>query len=321
MNGLIYVDGTFRPAADAAVSVLDHGLLYGDGIFEGIRAYNGRVFRLERHVERLCDSAKAIRLDLPMPPADIAHVVVEACRQNRIQDGYIRLLVTRGVGDLTLSPRSCTTPTLIVIAREVAPLFSSTRALSARGGTASSARGGTGDGIAVITSAFRRNPPDAVSPSIKSLNYLNNVLARLEAHDCGADEAILLDRDGYVAEGTADNVFIVTERALVTPPTSTNLHGITRETILRLAGELGIRTEERRFALFDLWTAREAFICGTFAEVVPIRSVDGRVIGTGEPGATTRRLMAAYGELVRSAGTPIYDGTTVPSGVVAGSRV
>jgi len=304
MNGLIYVDGTFRPAAEAAVNVLDHGLLYGDGIFEGIRAYNGRVFRLDRHIERLFDSAKAIRLDLPLSPHDVEQRVLETCRQNEIQDGYIRLVVTRGIGDLSVSPRSCVTPALVIIAREVAPLF-----------------GHEPRGISVITSAFRRNPPDAVSPSIKSLNYLNNVLARLEAHDAGADEAILLDREGYVAEGSADNVFIVTERALVTPPTPTNLHGITRETILRLAEELAIRVEERRFALFDLWTAREAFICGTFAEVAPIASVDRRVIGSGHPGPTTRRIMAAYGELVRSSGTPIYEGTTVPGGVVAGSRV
>jgi branched-chain amino acid aminotransferase len=291
MNGLIYVGGAFRPSADASVNVLDHGLLYGDGIFEGIRAYNGRVFRLDRHIERLFDSARAIRLDMPLSPREVEDLVVETCRQNQIQDGYIRLLVTRGVGDLTLSPRSCTKPTLIVIARPVAPLFG-------RNGLR---------GLSVITSTFRRNPPDALSPAIKSLNYLNNVLARLEAHDRGADEAILLDREGHVAEGSADNLFIVTDQALVTPPTSTNLRGVTRDTILRLAHDHAIPIEERRFALFDLWTAREAFICGTFAEVAPIASVDGRVIGAGEAGPTTRRLMEAYGELVRSSGTPIYE--------------
>jgi branched-chain amino acid aminotransferase len=304
MNGLIYVGGAFRPAEEASVSVLDHGLLYGDGIFEGIRAYNGRVFRLERHIERLYDSAKAIRLDIPMSQEEVVQVVLETCRRNDIRDGYIRLLVTRGTGDLSVSPVSCRTPTLVVIARTVAPLFE---------------RGG--GGITVITSAFRRNSPDACSPAIKSLNYLNSVLSRLEAHDAGADEAIMLDREGYVAEGSADNVFIVTERALVTPPTATNLRGITRETILRLAEELSIRTEERRFALFDLWTAREAFICGTFAEVAPVASVDGRVIGNGRPGPTTGRLMAAYAEHVRTTGTPIYEGITVPGGVMAGSRV
>jgi branched-chain amino acid aminotransferase len=206
---------------------------------------------------------------------------------------------------LSLSPKSCAASSLIVIARTVPPMY----------------RRGPREGIRAITSAFRRNPHDALSPAIKSLNYLNNVMARIEAHDHDADEAILLDRNGYVAEATADNIFIVTDRALVTPPASTNLRGITRETILRLAEELGIRAEEAPFALFDLWTAREVFMCGTMAEVVPVASVDGRVIGDGTPGATTRRLMAAYGELVRSTGTPIYGGATVPAGVAAGSRV
>ena len=217
-------------------------------------------------------------------------LVVETCRRNQIVDGYIRLLVTRGAGDLGLDPRGCPRPDLVVIARAGVTLYK---------------RKPT-EGITAVTSAFRRNAADATSPAIKSLNYLNNVLARIEANDRGADEAILLDRDGHVAEATADNVFIVTERALVTPPTSTNLRGITRETILRLAEELGIRAEEKPFALFDLWSAREAFMCGTMAEVVPIASVDGRTIGTGTPGPTTLRLMAAYGELVRSTGTPIH---------------
>jgi len=305
MNGLIYVDEGFHPADVAAVSVLDHGLLYGDGVFEGIRAYNGRVFKLERHVERLFESAKAIRLQIPTAPEGVAALVLDACRQNQIVDGYIRLLVTRGAGDLSLNPRSCPRATIVVIARAVAPLYGRK----------------TRDGITAITSTIRRNPPDALSPAIKSLNYLNNVMARLEANDRNADEAILLDRDGHVAEATADNVFIVTDRALVTPPTSTNLRGVTRETILRLAEELGIRSEEKSFALFDVWTAREAFLCGTLAEVVPIASLDGRAIGAGTPGSTTLRLMAAYGEFVRSTGTPIYGGATVPAGVVAGSRV
>jgi branched-chain amino acid aminotransferase len=299
MDGLIYVGGAFRPAGEAAVSVLDHGLLYGDGIFEGIRAYNGRVFKLERHIERLFESAKAIRLEIPATPEEVETLVLDACRQNHISDGYIRLLVTRGAGDLSLDPRSCPAATIVVIARPVPPLY----------------RHGAREGIRAITSTFRRNPPDALSPAIKSLNYLNNVMARLEANDAGADEAILLDRDGHVAEATADNVFIVTDRALVTPPTSTNLRGVTRETILRLADELGIRAEERPFAIFDVWTAREAFLCGTLAEVVPIARVDGRVIGAGTPGPTTLRLMAAYAELVRSTGTAISRHRDAATGV------
>ena len=291
-DGIIYAGGAFRAAADAAVSVFDHGLLYGDGVFEGIRAYNGRVFRLERHIERLFASAAAIRLRIPSTPDEVVALVVETCRRNDIDDGYIRLLVTRGAGDLGIDPSSCPQPNLIVIARAGVTLY----------------KRKSGDGIRAVTSSFRRNAADATSPAIKSLNYLNNVLARIEASDRGADEAILLDRDGHVAEATADNVFIVTERALVTPPTSTNLRGITREAILGLAERLGIHAEEKPFALFDLWTAKEAFMCGTMAEVVPIASVDGRTIGTGTPGPTTLRLIAAYSELVRSTGTPIRGG-------------
>jgi branched-chain amino acid aminotransferase len=304
-EGTIYAGGGFRPAADASVSVFDHGLLYGDGVFEGIRAYNGRVFKLERHIERLFDSAHAIRLQIPATREEVEGLVVEACRRNQIVDGYIRLIVTRGAGDLGLDPSGCLRPDIVVIARAGVTLYKRTPS----------------QGITAVTSAFRRNAADATSPAIKSLNYLNNVLARIEASDRGADETILLDRDGHVAEATADNVFIVTERALVTPPTSTNLRGITRETILRLAEELGIRAEEKAFALFDLWTAREAFMCGTMAEVVPIASVDGRTIGKGTPGPTTLRLMAAYGELVRSTGTPIHEALVAEAGMTASYRV
>src|SRR5207249_595340 len=216
MSETVYIGGRFHPAEAAAVSVFDHGLLYGDGVFEGIRAYNGRVFRLERHIERLYDSAKAIRLAVPIAPDEMTQAVLETCRRNQIVDGYIRLVVTRGAGDLSVDPRSCACAEVVVIARPVAALYAGRRAT----------------GITVITSAFRRNPPDALSPAIKSLNYLNNVMARIEANDRGADEALLLDQNGYVAEGTADNLFVVTERALMSPPTATNLKGITRETIL-----------------------------------------------------------------------------------------
>ena len=305
MDGQVYVSGVFRLAAGAAVSVFDHGLLYGDGVFEGLRAYNGRVFKLERHIERLFDSAKAIRLEIPLTREEVASVVLDACRQNDVVDGYVRLVVTRGAGDLGIDPRSCPRGEVIVIARPSLP---------------SPYRSKAWGGVTVVTSALRRNAPDALSPSIKSLNYMNNILARLEANDRGADEALLLDHNGYVAEATVDNVFIVTERELLTPPTSTNLKGITRETILGLAEGLGIRARERPFALFDVWTAREAFICGTFVEVVPIASVDGRTIGAGAPGPTTARLASAYDELVRSIGTPIH-GVPGREHVAAGYRV
>src|SRR4249919_2914702 len=270
-GGLVYVSGAFRPAAQASVSVFDHGLLYGDGIFEGIRAYNGRVFKLERHIDRLFDSAKAIRLEIPQTHEEVCQLVVETCRRNGISDGYIRLVVTRGPGDLGIDPRKCPRAELIVIARQLT-MYAAAAA-----------------GIKVVSSTFRRNAPDATSPSIKSLNYLNNILARIEANDRGADEALMLDGQGYVAEATVDNFFIVTDQALLTPPTATNLKGVTRETLLALAASLGIRTEEKPFTLFDVWTAKEAFICGTGAEVVPVLSVDGRTIGGGGIGPVTGR--------------------------------
>ena len=301
-DGLVYVSGAWRPAAEASVSVFDHGLLYGDGVFEGIRAYNGRVFKLERHIERLFDSAKAIRLDIPGTHAEVCELVVETCRRNAIHDGYIRLVVTRGPGDLGIDPRKCARAELIVIARQLTMYAAAAQ------------------GITIVTSTFRRNAPDATSPSIKSLNYLNNILARIEANDRGADEALMLDAQGYVAEATVDNFFIVTDHALVTPPTATNLKGVTRETLLALAASLGIKAEEKPFTLFDVWTAKEAFICGTGAEVVPVVSVDARTIGSGTVGPVTGRIIAAYNELVRSQGTPIQ--LSAPAGeVVAGYRV
>jgi len=302
-SGVVYVSGGFRSTAEASVSVFDHGLLYGDGIFEGIRAYNGRIFKLERHIERLFDSAKAIRLEIPHTREEVCDIVVDTCRRNHIEDGYIRLVVTRGPGDLGIDPRKCPRPELIVIARPQLTMYAA-----------------AGNGIRLITSTFRRNAIDATSPSIKSLNYLNNVLARIEANDRGADEALMLDAQGFVAEATVDNFFIVSERALLTPPTATNLKGVTRETLLAVAAGLGIRTEEQPFTLFDVWTAKEAFICGTGAEVVPVLSVDGRTIGSGAVGAVTARIVAAYHQLVRSQGRPIQP--VAPSReIVAGYRV
>jgi branched-chain amino acid aminotransferase len=301
-DGLVYVSGAFRPAAEATVSVFDHGLLYGDGVFEGIRAYNGRVFKLERHIDRLFDSAKAIRLEIPHTHAEVCDIVVETCRRNRLSDGYIRLVVTRGPGDLGIDPRKCPRAALIVIACQLT-MYAAAPA-----------------GIRLITSTFRRNAPDATSPSIKSLNYLNNILARLEANDRGADEALMLDGQGYVAEATVDNFFMVTDHALLTPPTATNLKGVTRETLLGLAASLGIRAEEKPFTLFDVWTAKEAFICGTGAEVVPVVSVDARTIGHGTVGPVTGRIIAAYHQLVRSQGTPILPSALAREGV-AGYRV
>jgi branched-chain amino acid aminotransferase len=232
----------------------------------------------------------------------VCELVLETCRRNAISDGYIRLVVTRGPGDLGIDPRKCPRAELIVIARQLTMYAASAK------------------GIRVVTSTFRRNAPDATSPSIKSLNYLNNILARIEANDRGADEALMLDGQGYVAEATVDNFFIVTDHALLTPPTATNLKGVTREALLAVAASLGIKADEKAFTLFDVWTSKEAFICGTGAEVVPVLSVDDRQIGAGQVGPVTARIVAAYHELVRSQGTPIQPGTAARE-VVAGYRV
>ncbi len=290
MEGVVYVSGRYEPADRASVNVYDHGLLYGDGIFEGIRAYNGRVFKLEEHIDRLFASAKAIRLDIGQSRAEVIDIVLDACRRNAVVDGYIRLVVTRGPGDLGIDPRSCRRAEIVVIAKPALAAF--------YGGKAAG-------GVKVVTASTRRVAPDALSPAIKSLNYLNNILARIEANDRGADEALMLDAQGYVAEATVDNVFIVVGGGLVTPLTSTNLKGITRATIIELAARAGRRVEERAFTLFDVWTADEAFMCGTGAEIVPILTVDGRTIGDGNVGPVTAQLATAYFEHVRSVGTPI----------------
>jgi len=287
----IWIDGKFVPQSDAKVSVFDHGLLYGDGVFEGIRAYNGRVFKLDRHLERLYASAKAIDLKIPHSKDEMGSLIVETCRRNKITDGYIRPIITRGPGDLGIDPRKCKSgPTVVIIAQPQISLY-------------------TGDvynrGLKVVTSSYRRVPPHSLSPSIKSLNYLNNIMARIEANQYGADEALLLDHWGYVSEASADNFFIVRNSSVVTPPTPTNLPGVTRETVLELAPQIGMKAEERGFTLYDVWSSDEAFITGTAAEIGPVVEVDGRAIGDGKPGKVTKRLMKAFRELVTSTGTPI----------------
>ena len=290
MELMVYVDGKFYPQSEAKISVFDHGLLYGDGVFEGIRAYNGRIFKLDRHMDRFFNSAKAIDLKIPHTKDEMANLIVEACRRNDIKDGYIRPVVTRGPGDLGLDPRKCKRgPSVVIIAQPQINLY-----------------GKVYDrGMKVVTSSYRRVPPQSLSPSIKSLNYLNNIMARVEANQYGADEALMLDIHGYVSEATADNFFIVRNHTVTTPWSSTNLPGVTRETILELAPQLGLKPEERLFTLYDVWAADEAFITGTAAEVGPVVEVDGRQIADGKPGLQTRALMKAYRDLVTSTGTPI----------------
>src|SRR3989304_6308836 len=261
MEQVVYVDGKFYPASDAKVSVFDHGLLYGDGVFEGIRAYNKRVFKLERHIERMYQSAKAIDLKIPHSKDQFIELILQTCRRNHGVDGYIRPIVTRGPGDLGLDPRKCKRgPSIIVIAQEIA-LYPKEK---------------YEQGLKVVTSSYRRGPPPALSPSIKSLNYLNNIMARIEANQYGADEALMLDIHGYISEATADNFFIVQNHSLITPYSSTNLPGITRETVMELGEQNGLRVIERPFSLFDVWASDEAFITGTAAEIGPVVEVDGR---------------------------------------------
>ncbi|HKW43430.1 MAG TPA: branched-chain-amino-acid transaminase [Thermoplasmata archaeon] len=290
MELTVYVDGKFYPQSEAKVNVFDHGLLYGDGVFEGIRAYNGRVFKLERHMDRLFHSAKAIDLKIPLSKEEIAQLILETCRRNDIKEGYIRPIITRGRGDLGLDPRKCKSgPSIIVIAQPSINLL-----------------GKVYDrGLKVVTSSYRRVPPQSLSPSIKSLNYLNNIMAKVEANQYGADEALMLDIHGYVSEASAENVFIVRNHAIVTPFTSTNLPGVTRETVLELAPSLGLEAREQFFTLYDMWAADEAFITGSAAEVAPVVEVDGRSIGDGRPGPTTKKIMKAFRDLVMSTGTPI----------------
>jgi branched-chain amino acid aminotransferase len=286
----IYIDGAFYAKEDAKISVFDHGLLYGDGIFEGIRAYNGRVFRLEEHIERLYDSAKAILLQIPLSMEEMKKVVVDTCFQNGIKDGYIRLVVTRGIGDLGLNPNKCPKATVFCIATGIniypPEVYQK--------------------GLMVVTASTQRIGPASLSPAIKSLNYLNQIMARIEGNLAGADELIVLNHEGYVAECTADNLFIIKKGKIMTPPVSSGaLGGITRRAVMDLGETLGHPIEEAQLTRYDLWVADEIFLTGTAAEVVPVRQVDGRVIGSGALGPVTSRFMEAYQRLTNSTGTPI----------------
>src|SRR6266536_2416992 len=287
----IYLDGRFCDENDAKISVFDHGLLYGDGIFEGIRAYNGRVFRLKEHIDRLFCSAKAILLNLPRPHAAVMRAVVETCRQNNLRDGYIRLLVTRGVGTLGLNPNRCKNPSVIVIADTI-QLYPPEFYLS---------------GLEIITVPTVRNLHSALNPAIKSLNYLNNILAKIEANNAGCEEAIMLNSEGFVAECTGDNIFIVKGGQLATPPLSAGaLHGITRRVVMEIAEESGYRVTEPNLTRYDLFNAGECFLTGTGAEIVLIVKIDGRVIGNGKPGSVTQKLVGQYRALTKVSGGPIY---------------
>jgi branched-chain amino acid aminotransferase len=288
----IYVDGKFYSEATAKVSVFDHGLLYGDGIFEGIRFYNGRVFRLEQHLERLWSSARSICLNIPMTRQKMTEALLETVRQNHLRDGYIRLVVTRGVGNLGLNPEQCKNPSVIMIVATIALYHEDFYR----------------KGLSIVTVATRRSNPAALNPAVKSLNYLNNVMARIEANLASADEALMLNDAGNVAECTADNVFIIKHGQMFTPPiTAGALRGITRSVVFDIAGEFDVKVIEADFTRHDIFVAHECFLTGTAAEIVPVVKADGRIIGNGKPGPITTRIIERFREMTHTTGTPIFD--------------
>jgi branched-chain amino acid aminotransferase len=287
----IFLDGKLCNERDAKVSVFDHGLLYGDGIFEGIRAYNGRVFKLKEHIDRLFYSAKAILLEIPMTHAELVKATLDTIRANKLRDAYIRLVVTRGVGNLGLNPRSCKKASVIIIAGKIQVYPAE---LYARG-------------MDIVTVPTVRNLHSALNPAIKSLNYLNNILAKIEANNAGVEEAIMLNSEGFVAECTADNIFIIKNGAIFTPPLSAGaLYGVTRQTVIELAEQFGLKVSEPNLTRYDLFNADECFVTGTGAEIMPVVKIDGRVIGTGKPGALSVKLIEAYKALTKATGEPIY---------------
>lgn len=290
MESVVYIDGRFHPKSEARVSVFDHGFLYGDGIFEGIRAYGGRIFRLEAHLDRLYASAKALLLQIPLDPHEMGEVVRESCRRNGLQDAYIRLIVSRGPGDLGLDPRNCPQATVVCIADAIA-LYP---------------REMYEQGMAVVTVPTRRSGVDQLNPRIKSLNYLNNILGKIEAAQAGVAEAVMLNGQGQVVECTGDNIFVVRGRALLTPPSWVGiLEGITRGVVMDIGRQMGLAVQEEVLTRFDLWTADECFLTGTAAEAIPVVRCDQRTIGTGQPGIITLEVIRRFREIVSSEGTSI----------------
>ncbi|HDJ04512.1 branched-chain-amino-acid transaminase [Candidatus Bathyarchaeota archaeon] len=291
---LIYIDGKYYPKSEAKISVYDHGFLYGDGVFEGIRSYGGVVFKLREHIDRLYASARAIMLEIPLTKEEMIEAVLETLRKNRLKDAYIRLVVTRGIGDLGLDPRKCPNPSVIIIAEPAIQLYDRERLEK---------------GISMVISWVRRDPVDATTHEIKSLNYLNSILSKIEANNAGADEALMLDHRGFVCEATGENIFLVKGNTLITPPSSSGaLPGITANVIKRIAKEMGLAVIEKDVTPTDLYNADEAFLTGTAAEIMPIREVNKRTIGAGRIGPITRKILERFNEIVRDPkeGVPIY---------------
>lgn len=292
MSRNIYLNGEIVPEDQAKISVFDHGFLYGDGIFEGIRAYNGRVFMLDQHIKRLYQSAKTIMLDIPLSKKEMEAAILKTIRANDLKDAYIRVVVSRGKGDLGLDPRKCPKPTVVIIASAI-QLYPEELYKT---------------GLKLVTVPTRRNGPEMVNPRIKSLNYLNNIMARLEANMQGAPEAIILNTDGYVAECTGDNIFIIEEDTITTPPRYAGiLKGTKREIVLEVAAEMGLEVKEELFTRHDLFNADECFLSGTAAEAIPVVEVDGRVIADGSVGEKTKAIIARFREIAQTSGTEIYN--------------
>lgn len=291
MSSQIFLNGEFVERDDAKLSVFDHGLLYGDGIFEGIRVYDGNVFKLAEHIRRLYDSAKSILLDIPYTQDEMCELVCETVRRNALTGAYIRLVVTRGPGDLGISPYICKGAQVFIIAEQLSMFPQKLYE----------------EGITAVTAATRRNRTDALNPKIKSLNYLNNVLIKIEAQAVGANEAIVLNTEGYVVEGSGENIFIVRDNVLYTPPAYLGaLEGITRATIIELAHELGYVVKEEPFTRHDVYVADEVFLTGTAAELVPVVEVDKRVVADGHPGPVTKALHQAFQQCTRHVGMKVY---------------
>lgn len=292
MSQWIYLNGQYVTKENATISVYDHGFLYGDGIFEGIRVYGGNIFKCREHLERLYDSAKSIMLDIPLTLEEMQDAMVETIRRNELQDGYIRLIVSRGAGNLGLDPRRCPQASVIIIVEQLAIYPEEAYR----------------NGLRTVSVSQRRNIPDALNPKIKSLNYLNNILVKIQANLADVGEAIMLNAQGYVAEGSSDNIFIIKKGVVYTPPCYLGaLEGITRAAIMELCGKLGYTLKEEPFTLHDVYVADEVFFTGTAAEVIAVREVDGRIIGSGQAGPMTLNLLKHFREIVTQDGVKVYE--------------
>jgi len=292
-TGRIYfLNGSFVKAEDARISVLDHGLLYGDGVYEAIRVYDGLVFKLKEHVDRLYESAKSVKIEIGVTREQMIETVIETVRKNQLRNAYVRIVVTRGVGPMGVDPRNCKAPTVVVIVEPRDSIWKERPR-----------------GIRAMISSLRRTPPWSLDPRIKTLNYLNNILAKIEAIESGVDEAIMLNSEGYVAEGSTENIFIAKDDAVVTPPEYSGiLRGITRNVVVDIAKDLGFEVAERNITMHELFNADEVFVTGTAAEIVPVTMICGRIVGNGEPGRITLRVIDRFREKIkdRSHGVAVY---------------